>query len=107
HPHGAYASCQLRICRDGPARDCAAEQGDELAPPHVAYSTPRIMDLYSVYQIIGGVRRNKERRLMSERGQTRSFGDVGPMSGFPKSGNARVFSQRRQWKPRPELPAPA
>src|SRR5262249_48276519 len=25
---------------------------------------------------------------MSESGQTRSFGDVGPMSGFPKSGNA-------------------
>ena len=26
--------------------------------------------------------------LMTARGQTRSFGDVGPMSGFPKSGNA-------------------
>src|SRR6516164_10372969 len=33
HPHGAHAS--LRICRDRPARECAAEQRDELAAFHV------------------------------------------------------------------------
>src|SRR5262249_58668188 len=34
HPHGAYASCPLRICRDRPARDCAADQSNELAAAH-------------------------------------------------------------------------
>ena len=42
HPHGAHASCRLRICRDRPARECAAEQGDELAPSHVDHgASPR------------------------------------------------------------------
>src|SRR5262245_12348748 len=35
HPHGAYASCQLRICRDRPARDCATDQSNEFAAVHV------------------------------------------------------------------------
>src|SRR5215472_6297544 len=42
HRHGAYASCQLRICRDRLAHDCAAEQGNELAPPHRATPRPDI-----------------------------------------------------------------
>src|SRR5262249_35711008 len=41
HPHGAYASCQLRICRDRPARDCAADQSNELAAVHsITRSSP-------------------------------------------------------------------
>ena len=35
HPHGAHANCRLRICRNWPACDCAAEQRDEIAPSHV------------------------------------------------------------------------
>src|SRR6516165_3334497 len=42
HPHGAHASCRLRICRDRPARECTAEQCDELASSHVDHgASPR------------------------------------------------------------------
>jgi hypothetical protein len=34
------------------------------------------------------LRRERLEPSMSQMDQARSFGDVGPMSGFPKSGNA-------------------
>jgi hypothetical protein len=42
---------------------------------------------YSRSHYLGGVHRNKERRLMSELGQTRSCGDLGSMSGLPETGH--------------------
>ena len=36
----------LRARRERPRYRRAAKKHDELAPPHVAYSTPRIMDFH-------------------------------------------------------------
>jgi hypothetical protein len=41
HPHGAHASCRLRICRNWPACECAAEPRDEFAPSHRLYPKAR------------------------------------------------------------------
>jgi len=42
HPHGAHASCRLRISRDRLGGQRAAEQRDKFPPPHGPYPRLRI-----------------------------------------------------------------
>jgi hypothetical protein len=44
-PDRAHANRLLRIRRDGLIGQCAAEQGDEIAPPHGAYPKARDHEL--------------------------------------------------------------
>src|SRR5262245_62263544 len=78
HPPGLLSSGRER------PRRRTAEQRDEIAPLHGNTKdhgpTLNIADRQ-------WVRRNNERRLTSESGQTQSFGDVGSMSGLPENGH--------------------
>ena len=67
-PDGRQLRRLLRARRERPRRRRAAEQRDELAPPHRAHPRPGSQPSIAGLVVEGGVHRSKKRRLMSELG---------------------------------------
>jgi hypothetical protein len=82
----------LRAGRERPRRH-AAEEREELVPLRVLafrdHTLPHRRRECRVLQ------HSKNWRPMSQMGQTRSFGDVGPMSGFREADTGSRFMSRR------------
>src|SRR5262245_14847156 len=97
----------LLRCMAAPFDRCTAYFGAPFHTHTLGCGQTIVVRLVGTLEAGPGIPRSEymRRRLMSESGQTRSFGDVGSMSGLPESGHDWTIYEYTPWLITSELDA--